>query len=183
VADMPRVPVSAENLRRLARCSADRWLPVRAPARAWDDLRLVGMKLIYLIVTRAVSLLGLSRRERWWKDAEILCCAISSLWLSARAVSRSLAFDVAGPGVAGAACGDGAGGAPGGDAADRHSRHDRALADDNVRADLALESSSSVLGASAEDRVGSAGNSSQTAPSGGRVGLRACRQSGAGTVW
>jgi hypothetical protein len=72
VADMPRVPVSAENLRRLARCSADRWLPVRAPARAWDDLRLVGMKLIYLIVTRAVSLLGLSRRERWWKDAEIL---------------------------------------------------------------------------------------------------------------
>jgi len=26
-------------------------------------------------------------------------------------------------------------------------------------------------------------NSSQTAPSGGRVGLRACRQSGAGTVW
>ena len=25
--------------------------------------------------------------------------------------------------------------------------------------------------------------SSQTAPSGGRVGLRACRQSGAGTVW
>jgi putative transposase len=30
------------------------------------------MKLIYLIVTRAVSLLGLSRREQWWKDAEIL---------------------------------------------------------------------------------------------------------------
>ena len=30
------------------------------------------MKLIFLIVTRAVSLLGLSRRERWWKDAEIL---------------------------------------------------------------------------------------------------------------
>jgi hypothetical protein len=25
-----------------------------------------------LIVTRAVSLLGLSRREWWWKDAEIL---------------------------------------------------------------------------------------------------------------
>src|SRR3974390_3209256 len=42
------------------------------PARAWDDLRLVGLKLIFLIVTRAVSLLGLSRRERWWKDAEIL---------------------------------------------------------------------------------------------------------------
>ena len=30
------------------------------------------MKLIFLIVTRAVSLLGLSRREWWWKDAEIL---------------------------------------------------------------------------------------------------------------
>jgi putative transposase len=29
------------------------------------------LKLIFLIVTRAVSLLGLSRREWWWKDAEI----------------------------------------------------------------------------------------------------------------
>jgi putative transposase len=43
-----------------------------AHARAWDDLRLVGLKLVFLIVTRAVSLLGLSRREWWWKDAEIL---------------------------------------------------------------------------------------------------------------
>jgi putative transposase len=41
-------------------------------AGAWDDLRLVGLKLIFLIVTRSVSLLGLSRREWWWKDAEIL---------------------------------------------------------------------------------------------------------------
>jgi len=32
----------------------------------------VGLKLIFLIVARAVSLLGLSRREWWWKDAEIL---------------------------------------------------------------------------------------------------------------
>jgi putative transposase len=32
----------------------------------------VGLKLIFLIVTRGVSLLGLSRREEWWKDAEIL---------------------------------------------------------------------------------------------------------------
>ena len=39
---------------------------------ACDDLRLVGLKLIFLIVTRAVSVLGLSRREAWWKDAEIL---------------------------------------------------------------------------------------------------------------
>jgi hypothetical protein len=37
-----------------------------------DDLRLVGLKLIFLIVTRAVSVLGLSRQESWWKDAEIL---------------------------------------------------------------------------------------------------------------
>src|SRR5450759_1643452 len=40
--------------------------------KGWDDLRLVGLKLIFLIVSRAVSLLGLSRRESWWKDAEIL---------------------------------------------------------------------------------------------------------------
>ena len=37
-----------------------------------DDLRLVGLKLIFLVVTRAVSVLRLSRREAWWKDAEIL---------------------------------------------------------------------------------------------------------------
>jgi transposase len=30
------------------------------------------LKLVFLIVTRAVSLLGLPRRESWWKDAEIL---------------------------------------------------------------------------------------------------------------
>jgi putative transposase len=30
------------------------------------------LKLIFLIVSRAVSLLGLSRQESWWKDAEIL---------------------------------------------------------------------------------------------------------------
>jgi hypothetical protein len=30
------------------------------------------LKLIFLVVTRAVSVLGLSRRESWWKDAEIL---------------------------------------------------------------------------------------------------------------
>jgi hypothetical protein len=32
----------------------------------------VGLKLIFLVVTRSVSVLGLSRREAWWKDAEIL---------------------------------------------------------------------------------------------------------------
>src|ERR1035441_6231530 len=42
------------------------------PRRTCDDLQLVGLKLVFLIVTRAVSLLGLSRRESWWKEAEIL---------------------------------------------------------------------------------------------------------------
>jgi hypothetical protein len=65
-------PCRCRNLCHLAGCSAGRWLLGHAPARAWDDLRLVGLKLIFLIVTRAVSLLGLSRREWWWKDAEIL---------------------------------------------------------------------------------------------------------------
>jgi hypothetical protein len=41
-------------------------------ALACNDFRLVGLKLIFLVVTRAVSVLGLSRREAWWKDAEIL---------------------------------------------------------------------------------------------------------------
>ena len=31
--------------------------------RRWDDLRLVGLKLIFLVVSRAASLLRLSRRE------------------------------------------------------------------------------------------------------------------------
>jgi hypothetical protein len=32
----------------------------------------VGLKLMFLVVTRAVAVLGLPRREAWWKDAEIL---------------------------------------------------------------------------------------------------------------
>ncbi len=32
----------------------------------------MGLNLIFLVVTRSVSVLGLSRREAWWKDAEIL---------------------------------------------------------------------------------------------------------------
>jgi putative transposase len=38
----------------------------------WDDLRLVGLKLVFLVVSRAMSLFRLSHREPWWKDAEIL---------------------------------------------------------------------------------------------------------------
>src|SRR5579859_8086133 len=55
-----------------ARPGGWRLADARAACQAWDDLRLVGLKLIFLIVSRAVSLLGLSRREAWWKDAEIL---------------------------------------------------------------------------------------------------------------
>jgi hypothetical protein len=32
----------------------------------------VGLKLIFLVVSRAMSLVRLSHRESWWKDAEIL---------------------------------------------------------------------------------------------------------------
>jgi putative transposase len=45
------------------------------PVSTWPGVRcsrLVGMKLIFLIVSRTMSLLRLSRRESWWKDAEIL---------------------------------------------------------------------------------------------------------------
>src|SRR5689334_17370036 len=73
--------MGAENLCYLGRCSADRGRPGSAfrrragrscSVRRCDDLRLVGLKLVFLVITRAVSLLGLSRRESWWKDAEIL---------------------------------------------------------------------------------------------------------------
>ena len=71
----------AENLCHLGRCvywKSAAQCRVRHTAgdagvtRPCDDLRLVGLKLIFLLVSRAVSLLGLSRREAWWKDAEIL---------------------------------------------------------------------------------------------------------------
>jgi hypothetical protein len=72
--------VGAENLRHLGRFLVGR-RRLDHPNGAWrqvwfgltcDDLRLVGLKLIFLVVTRAVSVLDLSRRESWWKDAEIL---------------------------------------------------------------------------------------------------------------
>jgi putative transposase len=72
--------VGAENLRHLGRCFATPSARSRErclAGRSWfglacDDLRLVGLKLIFLVVTRAVSVLGLSWREAWWKEAEIL---------------------------------------------------------------------------------------------------------------
>jgi len=72
--------VGAENLCHLGICPAERGrsrLSVRRrpgrswSARRWDDLRLAGLKLIFLVVSRAMSLIRLSRREDW-KDAEIL---------------------------------------------------------------------------------------------------------------
>jgi hypothetical protein len=72
--------VSAENQRYLGRCLVGRYRLGHANGacgQVWfglacDDLRLVGLKLIFLVVTRAVSVLGLSRRESCSKDAEIL---------------------------------------------------------------------------------------------------------------
>ena len=75
-------PVRAENLCHLGRCTSSRrrlgaasgtWAGRQCrPGGGCDDSRLVGLKLIFLIVSRAVPLLRLSRRESWWKDAEIL---------------------------------------------------------------------------------------------------------------
>jgi hypothetical protein len=45
---------------------------VRQSVRTWDDLRLVGLRLIFLTVSSFTSLFRLSRREEWWKVAEIL---------------------------------------------------------------------------------------------------------------
>jgi hypothetical protein len=74
---VPSRPVSAENLRHLAdalRTPSARTVP---GGQVWggpacNDLRLVALKLMFLVVTRAVAVLGLSRREAWCKDAEIL---------------------------------------------------------------------------------------------------------------
>lgn len=71
---MPKTCANWADALRNAVGSVTRTVPggqvlVRA---ACDDLRVVGLKLIFLVVTRAVSVLDLSRREAWWKDAEIL---------------------------------------------------------------------------------------------------------------
>jgi hypothetical protein len=61
------------------------------------------LKLIFLIVTRAASVLGLSRREAWWKDAEILMLRHQLAVALRERASRPFEVDVAGPGVAGPA--------------------------------------------------------------------------------
>jgi hypothetical protein len=71
---MPRTSTTWADVPCLAVGSVPRLVP-GSPVPAWpgcDDSRLVGLKLIFLIVSRTVSLLRLSRRESWWKDAEIL---------------------------------------------------------------------------------------------------------------
>jgi len=93
------------------------------PVRACDDLRLVGLKLIFLTVSSAMSLLRLSRREEWRKDAEILM-----LRHQLAVAPRCCEADMAGPGVAGSACRDAAHRPPRRDAADRHPGYDLALA-------------------------------------------------------
>jgi Homeodomain-like domain len=72
---VPRVCATWEDALQIAVGPVPRsgWRAGRnRPVRRWDDLRPVGWKLIFLIVSRAVPVLGLPRRELWWKDAEIL---------------------------------------------------------------------------------------------------------------
>ncbi len=51
--------------------SVTRTVPAGRSGPGWRAM-IFGLKLIFLVVTRAVSVLGLSRRESRWKDAEIL---------------------------------------------------------------------------------------------------------------
>src|ERR1019366_4420897 len=72
-----RCPRPLDNLCHLGRCPRDRGrfgqAARRRPGRSWlgrrwDDLRLMGLKLVFLVVSRVMSLLRLSRRESWWQD-------------------------------------------------------------------------------------------------------------------
>jgi hypothetical protein len=69
--------------------------------------RLVGLKLNFLMVTRAVSLPGLSRREPWWKDADVLICAVPRAFtteLTASARNSVRVLRLADPALALAVC-------------------------------------------------------------------------------
>ena len=112
------------SARSRERCLAGRsWF-----GRTCDDLRLVGLKLIFLdrhpcrVGAGLVAAGGVVEGRRDPDAAPSARCG------PARAASGSFAVDVAGPGVAGAARRDAAGRAPGRDAADRHPGHDLALA-------------------------------------------------------
>jgi hypothetical protein len=117
---------------------------------ACDDFRLVGLKLIFLIVTRAVSVLGLSRREAWWKDAEILMLRHQlavALRERPRVHSRLTWPDRARLALL-------AGMLPADrlarDAADRHSRHDLAVASRHRPPPLGAAVAPRPLGSSAD---------------------------------
>ena len=88
----------------------------------------MGLKLIFLVVSRVMSLLRLSRRESWWKDAEILMLRHQLAVAERERPKARTRLTWPGPGVAGAARRDGAGREPGRDAAARHSGHYLALA-------------------------------------------------------
>jgi hypothetical protein len=88
----------------------------------------MGLKLIFLIVTHVVSVLRLSRREAWWKDAEILMLRHQLAVASherPRVHSRLTWPDRA---WLGPTRRDAANRPARRDAADRHSRHDLAMA-------------------------------------------------------
>ena len=102
--------MGAENLCHLGICRTERGrsrlsvrhqLPGRSwSVRRWNDLRLVDLKLIFLVVSRAMLLIRLSHREPWWKDARSSCCATSSLWPSASGLDGKQAGTGAEPAAA-----------------------------------------------------------------------------------
>ena len=114
-----------DQLFRFRAGRARRWAARGSGNPVWTVILVV--EAIFLSSPVSCRCLGCRAGSGGGRTPRSSCCAISSLWPSAEA-PRLLASDVAGPGVAGAARGDGAGGAPGGDAIDRHSRHDLALA-------------------------------------------------------
>ena len=68
----------------------------------------MSLKLIFLTVSSAMSLLRLSRREDWWKDAEILMLRHQLAVALRERPRRPCEADMAGPGAAGPACQDAA---------------------------------------------------------------------------
>src|ERR1035441_5058803 len=125
----PACADASSGRRRLGPVSGT-WLadPGLGSRRTCDDLRLAGLKLVFLIVTRAVSLLGFAAPRVMVEGRRDLDAASSARCGRARASWCSFASDVAGPGVAGVARRDAADRAPCRDAAGRDPGHDLALA-------------------------------------------------------
>ena len=129
-------PEGAENLCHLGICAEEGVGSVTALVargrlagrRPCDDLRLVGLKLIFLIVTRAKSAAGLVVAGVVVEGRRDPDPAPSARCRPARAAPCSCQADMAGPGVAGCARRNAASRAVGGDAAHRNPGHDLALA-------------------------------------------------------